>query len=240
MGSDMTNETYWGEEWQRRLQSYLSGPPRLGRLIEHRLGDQVTTTLELGAGSSRDTIYLASAGYRCVASDFSEATMAEVSARFASERLRFSVDDSRSLGFADDEFDLVFHNGLLVCFESDDDIRRILQEQHRVASRYMMIVVHNAENPGLVAEYARLGQTESLYQIRFFSRVDIQDALTAAGVGYQGIQFLKCGGPTDLLYAERLKSIPNPLHRWAGSLAPRAYSLQPWSRTERIACLVEL
>jgi ubiquinone/menaquinone biosynthesis C-methylase UbiE len=160
--------------------------------------------------------------------------------RFPSAGVAFSVDDSRALGFPDAHFDLVFHNGLIVCFDDDADVHSILREQFRVARRYGLILVHNGENPRLQATFADLGRTDALYRIRFYTRADVARVLADAGIRYRSLRFLKFGGPADAFYGEKIRGIPNPLRPVASSFVNALYPLQPWQRVERIAALVEI
>lgn len=236
----LDDREYWEDKWRDKLKSYSRAPARTGIFIERVLGDRFNTSLELGGGSCRDSIYLSRHGYTCVASDFSADTIQALSDEYATDSLDFAVGDARQLDFADNEFDLVFHNGLIVCFDSTEDVVRILSEQARVARKYMLLLAHNADNPKLVAEFNRLGKTDSIYRIRFFSRGDLERLITRAGVQFGRAHWLKFGGPADFLYGPVVKGIPNLLQSFAPFLAPRLYPLQPWNRVERLACLLEL
>lgn len=240
MSADFGSEAYWEQQWAAKLAAYHAAPPRAGLFIRRLLGASVRSVLELGAGSARDSLWLSQQGYRCTASDFSSATIDVLTRRFASPTLRFSVDDSRELRFGDGEFDLVFHNGLIVCFDSDADVQRILREQRRVARRYMLILAHNAENERLRRTFAQLGEKDDLYRIRFFSRADLGRQLREAGIAARRIRMLKFGGPADALFSRRIRGVPNPLVPLAAHCVPSLYALQPWRRVERIACLVEI
>ena len=240
MSSHFQDEKFWIDQWQRKLSRYQAAPARTGLFIEHLFTNTVDTVLELGAGSCRDSVHLAKRGYRCMASDFSKETIRSLKSQLAVPGLRFSFDDARNLSFETDEFDLVFHNGLIVCFDNDDDIIAILREQRRVAKSKLLIIAHNGSNRRLVRQFTQLGENDCLYRIRFFTCEEITDLLRRAGVTYRRLRMLKFGGPADALYGDKIKGVPNPFTWAAPSLSPRLYALQPWSRTERIAALVEL
>lgn len=240
MSAGFGEEGFWVDQWQQKLEGYLRAPPRAGIFIRSLLGERVSSTLELGAGSCRDSLHLGELGYKATASDFNQRTMDFLRTRFPAAGVQFSVDDSRKLGFEDAAFDLVFHNGLIVCFDDDADVHAILREQFRVARRYALILVHNGENPRLRAQFAALGRDDALYRIRFYTRADVQRVLADAGLKPRSLQFLKFGGPADAFYGERIRGIPNPLLRAAPSFVNSLYPLQPWHRVERIAALAEL
>jgi|APFre7841882724_1041349.scaffolds.fasta_scaffold41588_2 SAM-dependent methyltransferase len=240
MSEQFHREGFWVEQWQQKLDGYLQAPPRAGIFVRSLLGSRVSSILELGAGSCRDSLYLGASGYRCTASDFNAQTMQLLRARFPDSGVRFSVDDSRKLGFSVGEFDLVFHNGLIVCFDQDSDAHAILREQFRVARRYALVLVHNGENARLRAQFEDLARTDPLYRIRFFTRQQLADTLAGAGVGWKSLRLLKFGGSADAFYGPRIRGVPNPLRAVAPSFVKSLYRYQPWSRVERIAALAEL
>jgi hypothetical protein len=240
VSDEFDREDFWVGQWHQKLEGYLQAPPRAGIFIRSLLGSRVNSILELGAGSCRDSLYLGASGYRCTASDFNARTMQLLQARFPDAGVRFSVDDSRQLGFAAGEFDLVFHNGLIVCFDHDSDVHAILREQFRVARRFALILVHNGENERLRAQFRELGRTDPLYRIRFFTRQQLVDELGRAGVGWKSLRLLKFGGSADAFYGTRIRGVPNPLRAVAPSFVNSLYPCQPWSRVERIAALAEL
>ncbi|MDJ0926103.1 MAG: class I SAM-dependent methyltransferase [Gammaproteobacteria bacterium] len=240
MSSQLSERHFWDSQWEETLGEYLSAPPRAGLFIERLFGSNITDILELGAGSARDTLYLSRQGYRCAASDVSADTIETLQQRFGGERLSFSVQDAMNLDYPDASFDLVFHNGLIVCFDSDESIVKILQEQHRVARKFMLILAHNTMNRRLVAQFGDLGVSDAVFRIRFFSRDELAGLLERAGIGPGQYRFEKFGGVLDAGFAERPRGVPNPFTSIAPAVVPRAYPLQPWSMTERIACVVEL
>ncbi len=240
MSENFGEAGFWVDQWKEKLEGYLRAPARAGRFIEGRFGKSVESTLELGAGSCRDSLYLASRGYRATASDFNQQTIDYLSTRFPSSGVSFSADDSRKLPFGDGQFDVVFHNGLIVCFDDDADVSAILREQFRVAKKYAVLLVHNGENAKLRAEFARLGASDPLYRIRFYTRADVERSLQLAGVRYRRLAFHKFGGVADAFYGPRIKGIPNPLNGVAESFVNSLYPLQPWSRVERIAAVAEI
>ena len=125
---------------------------------------------------------------------------------------------------------------------TEDVLVVALREQARVASRYAVILVHNALNETLHNRFRRRAEDDELYDIRFFTPDEVVDLVKRSGVPHKKIELLKFGGRFDSLYARKWvkRVVPNvvwPMRFWA---VPRLYRLEPWSKIERIACVVEL
>ena len=240
MSDELGDQDFWDRQWKRRIDRYLSAQPRTGLFIRHRFGSSCNKILELGGGSCRDSAYLAQKGYQCEATDLSPDAVSYLSSKFGSQNLEFSVQDAMNLSFADDSFELVFHNGLIVCFDSDEAVIEILREQRRVASRFALILAHNAENPTLVKQFSEIGETDPVFRIRFFSRDALRELMKKAGFDPSRITMEKFGGKLDVLAARKLKGVPNPFSNLTRRLIPSLYERQAWDQTERIACIAEL
>ncbi|MEZ0069764.1 SAM-dependent methyltransferase [Streptacidiphilus sp. MAP12-20] len=93
--------------------------------------------LELGAGHGRDALFLARAGFQVVATDFSDAGLAQLRADAAtaglSDRVRTERHDVREpLPFADASVDGVFAHMLLCMALSSEEIQALVREIARV------------------------------------------------------------------------------------------------------------
>jgi ubiquinone/menaquinone biosynthesis C-methylase UbiE len=238
----MIKNEAWPRLWRRHLDQYLSKPPRTGFWMQSWFGRRAGSFLELGCGSGRDSVYLSQQGHAVVGTDLDGETLNELSRRFTAENISFQPADASALTFCDNQFDVVFHNGLWVLFEDDSFIVKMLREQVRVARKYVVIMVHNAENKGLVKLFETRAEQDELYDIRFFDRTHILGLISDAGIAYKSVKILKFGGRMDLLYrAKRVKKIlPNVLWPIRHQAVPRLYQLESWSRVERLACVVEL
>jgi ubiquinone/menaquinone biosynthesis C-methylase UbiE len=233
--SRFSNPLFWSEQWRSKLGDYRAAPPRLAAWLISHFGTSGSTFLECGAGSCCDSIDLAIRGYDAIACDFDEDTIANVG-REGIPGLTVAVEDAFQLSFPEDAFDVVFHNGLWVCFTDDARVQALLCEQLRVTRHTAIAVVHNAANKSLVADFLRRGVRDKLYDIRFFTRQEVlKIAGEVVGVGHK-LTIAKFGGPADRLYSIALR-VPcfMPAARW---LVPRLYCFQPWSRVERIILTV--
>ena len=71
----LTEKTEWQDSWLKNLEIYLSKPPRTANFVKHILRGKVSSVLELGAGSCRDSRALSHEGYDVIASDFEPRTV---------------------------------------------------------------------------------------------------------------------------------------------------------------------
>ena len=238
----MIDEAAWPSIWKRHLDAYLQKPPRTGLWVDAQFRGKARKVLELGCGSGRDCLYLADRGFRPTATDLDGETLAELARRFPDRGVDFRPANAGELPFEDNAFELVFHNGLWVLFRDDETILNLYREQARVAARYAVILVHNALNVTLHRRFQRRAEKDELYDIRFFTPDEVVGLVERSGVPAKKIELRKFGSRLDSLYTrKRIKRvIPNvvwPARFWT---VPRLYRLEPWSKVERIACVVEL
>ena len=100
--------------------------------------------LEIGAGTGTMSIFLSQLGFQVTTLD-NDHKILEV-AKLAKEKFsgqnEIVYGDAFKLPFADNSFDLIFHQGLLEHF-SNEDIHRLLEEHLRVASTVIFSVPNN-------------------------------------------------------------------------------------------------
>lgn len=233
------SKDYWSESWKRHIDTYLIAPPRLGCWIETFFSKNFRY-LEIASGSCRDSIYLASRGYNIYTSDFDKETQKYVKKKVIDSKHKSVTSDSFNLSFRDKSFDVTFSNGFWVCFRDNQELISLIREQDRITSKYMISLVHNLDNEFLVRMFSQKAQKDSLYDIRFFSRTELRKIIEESGISFKKISFHKFGGKADILYSRNISKVMNVLRPVAHLIVPRIYSLQPWEKTERIACVVEL
>lgn len=80
------------------------------------------------------------------------------------------------LPFGNNCFDISFNSGLLICFENNNDIDMILDEQRRVTKGLMVIFVHNKFDIIMspLFRYLYRIKGEKLYDIRRYSQKEIK------------------------------------------------------------------
>ena len=232
------NQKDWAIAWQKHLTGYLSGEPRTGIFIKY-LTKKIKSSLELGCGSGRDSIYLSKKGVSAIATDYEPVVIGTLQEKFKDLDVKFCVADALNLAFPDKSFDLVFHNGLFVLF-GDDEIFTMLKEQERVSRKYILILVHNKENQKLINSFAEKAPDDPVFNIRFFYRDDIDSLVEQSGIKYKRKTYYKFGGKADILNYKILRFLPNILYPFRKWWTPRLYQFQPWEKTERIGCLLEI
>jgi ubiquinone/menaquinone biosynthesis C-methylase UbiE len=231
-------ETFWSETWVRHIEAYLSAPPCCGYWIASHFS-RALSVLEIAGGSCRDSHYLALQGFNVTASDFDQKTLDYLKKRYQNSPLHLLKEDAFRLSFDDKSVDLSFSNGFWIYF-NDDKIISLIREQERVTKKFIISLVHNIDNEPLVKRFKQESRVDKLYDIRFFNREDLRKIVDASGLKYKSITMNKFGGAMDKLLAKSIKGFNNPLQGLTKHVVPRMYKYQPWSVTERIACVIEL
>ena len=160
---------------------------------------------------------------------------AAAESRRAMGNMTLAREDASAMSLPDRSVDLSFHNGFWAYFSDDARLLALLREQARVTRRVLAALVHNADNPRVVAAFARKAKTDPLYDIRFFRAAELAPLVQAAGLAPRTLGIEKFGGPVD-----RLLALHGVFGRLARAIVPRLYRFLPWSQVERIALVLEL
>lgn len=171
----------WREAWSRHLATYQGTFPRTGFHLEMLFPDRSLRFLELGGATLRDANYLAQRGYDVVGSDYEAETVRIAARACRNPALKTMVLDAFATGLPDKSFDVTFHNGLWVCFKSDEQIAQLLREQARITAKYLVVLVHNGHNQLLRRTFAERAKADRLYDIRFFDRPQVSALLEPYG-----------------------------------------------------------
>lgn len=163
----LTTAQDWDNKWPDIFNHYQNDPRHAHYInaIRHKNERRI---LEIAAGSFRDIALLNKGGIEGYGIDFSAEAVTRARDFYPQHAERFSVQDAANLNFADNFFDLTYHNGFWVLF-NDDAIRTMAIEQARVSRKRMVITVHNAHNKGFVDYFKSKQETDSLFNIRFFT-----------------------------------------------------------------------
>jgi len=240
MNQEFQSQDYWSQAWQRHIKNYLTSPPRTGYWVKTFFPDKNWRFLEIGGGSCRDSLYLANQGFKVIGTDFEESPLEYLRSHFPDAPIQLQCEDAFALSFSDKSLDVSFHNGLWVCFEDDQNLIKLFKEQVRVTKKYVVIIVHNAQNTQMVQSFKEKSKHDSLYNIRFFTFHEVKELIKKSGVPVKKISIKKFGGFFDKFY-----SLSEKKRKWLSffpfeSLVPHLYYFQRWKNTERIACLIEL
>ncbi|MDH4036664.1 MAG: class I SAM-dependent methyltransferase [Candidatus Krumholzibacteria bacterium] len=121
---------HWDRFWATSpgLEDTYANDGRLVAYLVSQLDVRGRRVLEVGAGTGRDSLDLASRGAEVWTVDYSDESL-ELTRAAAGDRLRIVCGDALALPFANESFDIVFHQGLLEHFRQPLDL---LAENHRV------------------------------------------------------------------------------------------------------------
>lgn len=133
---------------KQHWQSYWKTPDHQPPVVHEALLKELTAVvdvrgkkiLEVGAGMGGDSVYLAGLGGQVTAVDFTNESLEAVRrlARDNNVVIELIKGEARSLPFADESFDVVFHQGLLEHFKNPLEI---LKEHTRVLKSGGLLVV---------------------------------------------------------------------------------------------------
>ena len=126
---------HWDRFWVSAgdVEKVYSNEDRVAAHIERALlSVDNLRILEVGAGSGRDGIRLAEMGAKVVSLDYSMPSLRMIASQVDRDvPVTLCCGNAFSLPFADETFDLVFHQGLLEHFRNPDDLiaenRRVLK-----------------------------------------------------------------------------------------------------------------
>jgi SAM-dependent methyltransferase len=125
-----SEKRHWDEFWASSpgMADVYANDDRLVAFLLSRLDVKGMRVLEVGAGTGRDSLALAKRGAHVVTIDYSDQSL-RIIRDVAGAELGIVCGDALSLPFADDSFDIVFHQGLLEHFRQPLDL---LRENRRV------------------------------------------------------------------------------------------------------------
>lgn len=134
-----SDKKHWDRFWsssQERGEIYATDF-RIVRNLKGRVDFERARVLEVGAGTGRDSAMIAEQGGAVCALDYSEEALKLLEQSSASG-IAIVCGDAKALPFADETFDVVFHQGLLEHFR---DPEVLLAENCRVLKRGGILLV---------------------------------------------------------------------------------------------------
>ena len=138
--------THWSDYYPKDISTdiYIRNLYGQREFLTTIANTQAKKILEVGAGTGTMSVFLSQLGFQVTTLD-NDPKILEV-AKTTKEKFGGRNDivsgDAFKLPFADDTFDLIFHQGLLEHF-SNEDIHRLLEEHLRVASTVIFSVPNN-------------------------------------------------------------------------------------------------
>lgn len=125
-----SEKKHWDQFWSRSQErgEIYANDFRIVRNLESFVDFRNARVLEVGAGTARDSAVMAERGGAVCALDYSEEAL-KLMGRSSASGITIVCGDALALPFADDTFDIVFHQGLLEHFR---DPETLLAENRRV------------------------------------------------------------------------------------------------------------
>ncbi len=229
----------WTGLWNKHFDDYSKSHARVGIFLNKFLVSKRIKIIEIACGSARDSIFLAKKGFNVIASDSNDQLIEMLKNKYKNINISFTSLDTFNLTQTSIKADIVFHNGLIGYF-SDNKIKEILKQQVSITEEKLIIFVHNKKNKKLHAKFLSNKKHDELFNIRFFEMDELLKIINNSGIEYKDVKFLKFGGIIDLVNNKYIKHIPNILYPIRKVIVPSLYFLQPWSRVERICCVISL
>ena len=213
-----STEAHWTRFWTERADIDAVYDTE-GRVVEQILAEGPVRgqwVLEVGAGSGRDSVALASEGARAVVLDYSQASLevARGVAARAGQPIHCVRADGLRLPFREGTFDVVFHQGLLEHFR---DPMPLLRENARVLGRGALLLVdvpqryhlYTAANHVLIAMGRWFAGWETEFSIGQLARLIESTGLRVTGrYGRWMIPGLFYRGLRLVLLKSRLATLP--------------------------------
>ncbi len=230
----------WDAEWSKWFARYSQGTPRLGMWLASRYDLAGMDILEIGAGSGRESRFLARTARSVTCVDFSPAATLALRASGPPQNLRALTMDAMRMDFPDAAFDFSFHKGFWSCFGSDGEAARLFREQLRVTKNTLLAIVHNATNAAMVRTFEqKAAGGDNLYRLRFFQPEGLlalaREGLSAAGVRGD-IRVGKFGG-ADWMHRGLFRRLDPVIQ---GRLASLAYFCRPVAAAESLVLEVRI
>src|SRR5690606_25285950 len=95
----LTRKEEWDREWGKWYARYSKGFPRIGTWIELNYPVENMDILEIGAGSARESLYLARRAKSVTCTDFSDGVINAIQAGGLPQNVQAVVRDGFELGF---------------------------------------------------------------------------------------------------------------------------------------------
>ena len=231
----LTSVNDWNTQWEKWFTRYAQGNPRLGKWLGTTYPAAEGKILEIGAGSARDSRFLASTAQSVTCVDFSPEVVRLLVNSQPPENMTFFQADAANLPFPERAFDVTFHKGVWVLFSDNAILKSFLREQLRVTNRVALAIVQNARNTARVAETQARAAEDPLFNIRFFDPAELadlgRDVVADMGI-HAKLRIVKYGNPSLSQYLAPLGALGD----W---FAAKLYALLPWSCVECVVLEID-
>lgn len=139
--SRKSEKRHWNDFWDRSpdVAQVYDNEDRVTKHFSRVSSFEGLLVLEVGAGTGRDGLEMASRGAKVISLDYSPSSLRMIGQQLTGdEEVALCCGDAFALPFEDESFDLVFHQGLLEHFRNPRDM---IEEHHRVLKKGGHILV---------------------------------------------------------------------------------------------------
>lgn len=171
----LTTVEDWDQKWQEIFDHYQNDI-RHAYYIDAVRKSHEKRVLEIAAGSFRDIVQLTKRGVEGYGIDFSPESVTLAKNLYPALQDHFSVMSAFDLKYPDNHFDISYHNGFWGYF-SDEEIDLMAQEQARITKGRIIVTVHNSHNQSFVNYFNSKKESDSLFNIRFFTLDQMHEIL---------------------------------------------------------------
>ena len=171
----LTSSDTWDVKWEEIFNHYQQDT-RHAYYIRAILNEHENKILEIGAGSFRDMAQLNKWGINCDGLDFSLKSVKMAKIYYPEIADKIINDDAFKTSIEDNNYDLSYHNGFWTYF-SDEEIKRLIQEQARITRKRIVATVHNGHNKDFIKYFEKLSEKDDLYNLRFFEIEEMYELL---------------------------------------------------------------
>jgi len=225
----------WNGQWRRWFDCYSKGNPRLGKWLRASYNFSGAKTLEIGAGSGRESLFLSAVANHVTCVDFAPEAVELLIGSGLPENMGALQADAASLPFSNNAFDFTFHKGVWILFADNARVTAMLREQLRVTKRIALAIVQNSRNETQVALARERALNDPLFNIRFFDPEEMrqlaEDVISRTS-NKATVRVLKYGNPR----LSRHLGFLGPFGEW---LCARIYRFLPWSCIECVVLEID-
>lgn len=218
----------WNLQWEKWFYKYSQGNPRFGKWLLSRYDVSKATILEIGAGSGRESRFLSTEARSVTCLDYSPSAVRLLANHKLPANMNVVNANAADLPFGDQYFDLTFHKGFWILFDSNAQLELLLREQLRVSRKIALAAVQNGLNTKQVEDAGAKAEADPLFRFRFFNPSEI-DCLARKVVTDLGIdahvRIFKYGAPS-------LSRVFSPFGFLGDKFVNKIYRFLPWNYVE--------
>jgi ubiquinone/menaquinone biosynthesis C-methylase UbiE len=141
------------EKWDNFYNKRITLKAFLGNYYSYEIFEEIINTkpktiLEVGSGTGVMSIFLSHLGYKVTSIDNNKKVLdhAKKNSKKFNGAVKFELGDAFKLKYKEDSFDIIYSQGFFEHFP-DLEIKKLLDEQLRVAKKAVIITIPNSNYP---------------------------------------------------------------------------------------------